>query len=990
MLEDLLERSYQQMLKWGAVLTRGDKSLAQEIVHDLCLYFTVAKPDLSRVANLDGYFYTSLRHIYLSSIARASRDAVQCISVADYDCLEFALHPRATERLLDRQNELRRICNYTVWRKETSKSASYFILLFFHGYTRAQIAAISCLPVAAIYNKVKDARTEVRRHLAEENSFHLVSRQAPPQMVARLSPVGSVELFDELQQMIFRSRHSECLLQNVLLNYYQAQNPNPIPCSLLAHVVSCKCCLGLLDEYFKWQVGEDHDPPTGVWDQIDRKNANTTVDGAMSFAEMMSTVRWTRDRILHHRPQALSIAVNGGIVAFHDVQGAKSSLTARVEQLATGQFVEVFSDQQIRLLMLVVDELPPGGPAELSQTVVLSDDRWLKLLLSFDGLGLHCEVTYCDPVLAEQWVEDESAKVHAALADIEVPVLARDTIYRSPQLTLIDRFKHIFEMRRQSLAWVGIIAFALVLSGTGYLLYRRNLGEGQTAEVLLQNSIQVERSLSQGQTGHQLLHLEAAGADGRMLWQGNVESWSVGSSGQSVKKLYDAQQKLVATASQGSDGHTLLTLDSAVEASAGIERVVAESGLWQQEVTARHFREMNSDRLQMHANDQGYVLEAAHVTVTAPHIVYARLVLDRRLHVLGETLRLRGDSPIAEIRFSDLRQEEVRDVAPSGIRSDSSGADTLRKSFGVPSATDEQVAHASGVTDVQLVQLHIAVLRALNKLHADTGDPISVNRTHGGKIRILGSVEAVNRKRQIESALRALPNQQRLEVQLRAQSELRGLDRNTRSAPHAPSAVYATGSASAPADGVLRRYYSLHGKSEERTNLAVTHFTNDALEKARLALQHAYALNRLGTAFTPAELQSAGLAAEQQWAQMAAGHGVLLERELYELQSMFSQIEPDAHPAARVSAAQAAIESPAQFANESSRLLRQVQTLNSNIGQALTSGPTATGIADGDALLARTLQSIPLQAATHVKDFAVRLADGSHVTDPTGKDRGRE
>src|ERR1035438_5683794 len=129
----LLEEYYGSLRKWGLVLTRGDRAMAEEIVQDLCLYFTVAKPDLSQVANLDGYLYTCLRNIYLSALSHSSREAVQTVNIADFDSIRFALSTRTSDRLLERQNELRRICNYAVWRKDLSKSASYFILHFFHG-----------------------------------------------------------------------------------------------------------------------------------------------------------------------------------------------------------------------------------------------------------------------------------------------------------------------------------------------------------------------------------------------------------------------------------------------------------------------------------------------------------------------------------------------------------------------------------------------------------------------------------------------------------------------------------------------------------------------------------------------------------------------------------------------------------------------------------------------------------------------------------------
>lgn len=37
--EQLLEEYYDKLQKWGVVLSRGDRAMAQEIVHELCLHF---------------------------------------------------------------------------------------------------------------------------------------------------------------------------------------------------------------------------------------------------------------------------------------------------------------------------------------------------------------------------------------------------------------------------------------------------------------------------------------------------------------------------------------------------------------------------------------------------------------------------------------------------------------------------------------------------------------------------------------------------------------------------------------------------------------------------------------------------------------------------------------------------------------------------------------------------------------------------------------
>src|SRR5258708_33616414 len=103
--EKVLETYYGQLLKWGAILTRGDVGMAQDIVHDFCLHFTLTKPDLTGIASLDNYLYACLRHVYLSTLSRSSRDALSLVSTAEFDSIKTALTPNRSGDLLQKQND---------------------------------------------------------------------------------------------------------------------------------------------------------------------------------------------------------------------------------------------------------------------------------------------------------------------------------------------------------------------------------------------------------------------------------------------------------------------------------------------------------------------------------------------------------------------------------------------------------------------------------------------------------------------------------------------------------------------------------------------------------------------------------------------------------------------------------------------------------------------------------------------------------------------
>ena len=131
----------------------------------------------------------------------------------------------------------------------------------------------------------------------------------------------------------------------------------------------------------------------------------------MSFEAMRSSVQRKWARIHEHRPRTLMIALNGQVIANHDVRSEHNRLSARIERTEKAQFVEVFSEQNVRLALIEVSEPPPDGPPLSLQRIALSDARWLELSLTYDGLGLQSEVTYFDPALSAVVIEeDEEAR----------------------------------------------------------------------------------------------------------------------------------------------------------------------------------------------------------------------------------------------------------------------------------------------------------------------------------------------------------------------------------------------------------------------------------------------------------------------------------------------------------------------------------------------------------------------------------------------------
>jgi len=973
--ESLLESYYSQLMKWGMRLTRGDKGIAQDIVQDLCLHFTLVKPDLSQVANLDGYLYTCLRNIYLSALARTSREATQVVSIAEFDSIHFALCTTSSDSILQRQNDLRRICNYTVWRKETSKSASYFLLLFFHGYCRREVAEIACLPIAAIYNKLKLARTEVKTYLEDSGKLRIATREVLPEPELRLSPVSSVALFREFRETILRAEVSTCLSEEVLLAHYQSANPKPISCSLLSHIVSCERCLSLIDRHFKRPTLEDREPFDEDGSSMDRKKDSVSATSHSEFKALMRAAQRQRTRVYEHRPRTLSIAVNGRITAFHDVQSERSTLSSRIERLETDSFLEVFTEQQVRLALLPIDELPPEGPHVHTQHVVLSDGRWLELTMSFDGLGLHSEVTYFDPALAVAMVEEDADEEMPAAVRIQhrepLPILSAPAQHDS----IFAEAVRFFRTRRQipALAWASV--FACILCVSGYLAYRHARAPLDAKEVLSQ-SIGLETAALHGQTEHQLMHVEETAADGNTVLQGTVDVWMDKDNGRHIRRLYDANHRLIAAEWRQKDGQSGEYTAIKDRETSEEDRELAGNALWKQELSARAFQNVAGDEVQIRMVEDKYELTRAVRPDGNSRIVSATLVIDHKLRPVSELLRLQDSAPMKQARFVLANFElRINSVVPDSIFHLS---ETEIHSIGSErdgSAVKNDLGHqGASVSDLRLIEAQIAVLHKLNDLGADTAEPIEVTRTPGGRILVSGTVAENARKQEISSALQTIPDHEFIDIHLASQHDLRMSLPAFKKMSSSATNVYNIRQAEAPADTILRSYFGAKGWPSDRVNASVAQFSQDALEHARRALQHAYALDRLGHTFPAEELQAISPASKRQWAEMLVRHSLALESDLHQLHDLLAPITPAGKALPDAEGEQAPIETPAAFASTAGALLQQTQTLNRNIGIAFASGATGKTKQSPASMVADSTNSIPLRKAAEVSRLASRLA----------------
>jgi DNA-directed RNA polymerase specialized sigma24 family protein len=929
-MERILSRYFARLVEWSQILTRGDQTAADEIVQDLCLHLTVAQPDLSGVNDLDAYLYMCLRNMYISRLARVSREQLRVIQVEDYDDARMVVAGNVADSV-DVQNELFRICDYTVSRKYSSKSASHFILHFFHGYRRSDVALLARLPIAAIYNKLKDMRSEVRDHLSARESIRVVARGAAPEREPHWSALASDVFLKELRSTIFDADSTECVAEVDLIDAYKQERAAPVGCRELAHLAGCERCLNILERALRL---DDRDSPLDGMDG----DRTTKREGRRDFKATMRVVRRRREQLLERRPALLAIAVDGRVVAFHAVESSHNSLSSRVEASATVRFIEVFDEFGDRLAHIPLDaesSAPLRRP--LSQQILLSDNRKLRLDIRFDGLGIHAEADYTDPSLAASGRLEDGSHSSRAKASWWTRLHWPGQLHLAP--------------------WMGV-AFASVLLVLALAAGAYRYMHPSWRDVLA-SAQAVGEVPSQGEALRQTLRIEEP-EHGAVL--GSVEVWRLGDR-KVIRQLYNAQQELLATSIVSGEGGAADQLKMN-EMTTGKDRRLIESGVWRSDVSSAAFDTREGAEAEAQRESNGF--EVTRREDGRSGIFSRTLVLDRDYRVQAEKVRYRTSDGVSEVRLVQtlLRRVPNTDV-PALIFPQSRGMEAPGAN-GESTLPLEPAAKSAG--DAKSADLEVAVLFELFQQRADTGQPIEVIPIAGGRIRMTGTLTDGQLLAAIRERVSALPNAGRVDFQMRTVKE-------AASAVHpgkASSEVLVGTSSDAPAAGLVREALIARGLKGDALKNGEQQFAASALSRAQAALQHASALNRLGLILRRAGQSPLDHDARVKWARMVDQHSTAA---MAELRALRLQLDSVSAGVAEIPPADSlAIADAAAFVRATSDLRMRTQSVNREVVELFAGSAAIRSSEEARESIVRLRGALPVAEASRMSAFASRLA----------------
>jgi len=913
--ERLFVRHYDWLLGWALTLTERDEQQAQELVHDAFIQFTLARPALGEIRDPEAYLYTLLRNLHVSQVRRAIRQRQRVISIIDYDSAEIGLRaPDAHDSIL-RRDQLCRVCHYAAWRKETAKAGSALLLRFFHGYYPGEIALVARCTRAAVEKRLKAARDEARLYL--ENPAALGFLQGMPAFDAaqiNYSLTGD-ELLREFRRRIFRTSSGACLSPARLTELYRPDKEHGgndgLDCATLAHLVSCPKCLDAVNQLLGLPPLSERFPTdmTGPEPRGGAGGEGSNGSGTSGGGHRQSLLKRSRQRaqeIFEHRPHELRILVNGFEQAAQRVHSACSEFDLTVKQSEPIEFIEVVSEQELRLLLLNVE--PAHGLQ--TQRVELSGGRSLELSMSCNAPWPLLRVTYHDPLLEEETERQEEGE-RGRQGDKETRGLGEAELEESSPPLLVPPSPPLLWRWLRPMPITAIVTTLLVAA---WLLFTQFEPRPVSAAALLRQ-VELREAAQQSQPElviHRTIRLEERRAhDQSLLVRRRIEIWRSAARGVQARRLYDERDQLIAGEWRNHDGQTTLYRRAQQPQPSNIEPGATNALLndldtiWRLDLTARAFVGLigQAEQVVVEERPRVYVIRYERgKDENEPGLARATLTISKdKLHCVDQALTARRNGEWREYHFFEetRREHAANEINPQLFEPEPEllSARITRENIALNVAPAPMTSAAPSPLPALAApaELEIEVLRLLHQVGADAGEQVSVARAPQGQLRVEALVETAERKREILAALDSVKSHPALRPEIRTVAE--ALRQQPSPASQSPPTIIESEEAAAlriPVDDELRRFLAERGVSDESLNDEVNRYAGRALDHSRRALRHALALKRHAERFSPAALRGLEATARGAWLSILRSHAQTARRELATLRNETAPVFPAA------------------------------------------------------------------------------------------------
>ncbi|WP_263356655.1 RNA polymerase sigma factor [Acidicapsa ligni] len=879
--EQVFLNHYDWLLKWARQLAQGSREEAEDLVQDLYVRFVQSKaaPDLTDDDRLRGYLYRTLKHLFISRKLRNGGDALSSLLVVDFDSLEYALTAVDRSQLLLVRSDLASICEYACIRRSTHRAANALILRFFLGYFPSEVVALLQTNRAAADKLIQTARLEARTFLAKPANLHFMGldTKRTPRFPAYL-PDDPTALLAELRRRIFSEPEGACLSELEIEEKYHPTSELRLTTPELAHLLSCSSCLDQANKTLGLPTlsqrlsseGGDHDDSDPSTPRIDDQGPRLR----RKFRETFE-----------HRPMKLQVAVNGEVHGVQLITSVHSKFQIKLKPLTRLEFVEVLSEQGVRLLYHDLEDGDIDNPVAQSAEVQLSDDRKLTVVVTLEGGVPVVEVSYFDPLV------EESSVVDAATFSSGKQNPTRTA--RSHQKPHSGWTKFVSWLRDINWTWsrnLVIAALTVLMIALSFIVADRQIGRTKTpiaSRLLAEAQHRGEAAIPIGGAAHRTFSFEVRSGNGELLQSGRVETLRGHAPSRTALKLLSANGKLLAGQwTNGAGKQSRYPSKSGLSPDAS---QTATSEAWMNVPEADGFERITGDPTRLSVVHETDSYRVSYGGAEGPHktpIVSAQLVLaSDTMRPVAETIRIEDRTQTREYRFKELSYELV---SPSKVRDSDFEID--------PSL----VAPVSGTSVLPMpipsggdAHLALQVFQLLSNLGPDVERLLDVDRSPDGSVVVSGVLPSQEQKNSVAHVFGSLDAGHRLRLALHSSDEP-----VETSGPHGPLRVESlpaipVENGHLPFDAELRAGLTGQGLSGHDLDVHIGQVATDALDRAARLHREAWTIRQIAAhGFRVEELQSMQPNDKMLWLTLLDKHTRSYAQELGQLDAALTPLLP--------------------------------------------------------------------------------------------------
>lgn len=929
---------YEWLFRRALRLSHGERAEAEDLVHDCYVRFIQASSDiqLDDEDRLRGYLYRTLQHLAHSNYESKGRDAFSSLDVVDYDSAEFALTSVDRSNLLYIRSDLAGICDYCCLRRKTSRAGSVLIFRFFFNCYPSEIVSLLKISSAAVYKLTETGRLEAKAFLTRPESLHFLGSSARPtsSFSRRFLPESPTALFAELKRRIFAEPEGACFAPGRLEQLYASDSEEQLTTQDVAHLASCRRCLERATHLLRL-LGL----PSWFGDFNDPNDGEPPRPSGPKQGPLCRIRKKIRD-VHEHRPRNLELVIDGEVYSAQQITSARSHFQIKLNSSSTPRFIEVRSEQRVRLLCLDVENYNAAESIQLQAKAALSDERVLSLELDLGSAAPIVDVSYYDPILDsfnDDWAHED---------ELRPPVYpeAPTSATRTRQPALAKRVKLILSswFARSDSSWhlsvlgattlVGLIAFgAFWISQPG----PKSPVQPQAAELLAESQRKAESAIPLGGAAHRAFSLEIRSQDGRVIESGTVDTLRSNSPMRSAARYHDADGNLVAGRWEDSLGKVITyTRETGIHRPSDETTQLTSSNAWTHVPEARDFEELIADAKHLNVRSDTNAFDITLENPVTAHqntaLVSADLVLTAdSMRPVRETLLLRDGERTREYRFRELKYEVFssdkvvdRDFDPD------------------PSAMESGLAgpHGSLSTGRDSAHLALEALQLLDNLGSNVEQIVNLERKPDGTIELNGVFPTSSQKSSVEHIFEALHGGQKLRLALHASDEPTSVVATSRPISIESLAPVDVGSQRIPFDPELRAGLTAEGFAGIQLDDHLRAVASSIATRGAQLHREAWSLCQIAaTDFTPDELRLMKSQDQMLWLTLLDKHLQGFEQDSALLRSDLSHVQQD--PNARLPEASTVV-SPLPNADQLGRAIVLLNHNTEQLNRLLTAGFT--------------------------------------------------